>query len=87
MTEGLTLVIVQCVLEFPLACGITVGTPVRIRGVPVGSVLSVNPSLEKVEVLVEVRLHPFLLWPHLCLLHSTWICLLAAIGALFILFP
>ena len=47
---------VQCVLEFPLACGITVGTPVRIRGVPVGSVLSVNPSLEKVEVLVEVRI-------------------------------
>lgn len=46
---------VQCVLEFPLACGITVGTPVRIRGVPVGSVLTVNPSLEKVEVLVEVR--------------------------------
>jgi ABC-type transporter Mla subunit MlaD len=43
------------VLEFPLACGITVGTPVRIRGVPVGSVLTVNPSLEKVEVLVEVR--------------------------------
>ena len=49
---------VQCVLEFPLACGITVGTPVRIRGVPVGSVLSVNPSLEKVEVLVEVRTGP-----------------------------
>ena len=47
--------LLQCVLEFPLACGITVGTPVRIRGVPVGSVLSVNPSLEKVEVLVEVR--------------------------------
>jgi ABC-type transporter Mla subunit MlaD len=46
------------VLEFPLACGITVGTPVRIRGVPVGSVLSVNPSLEKVEVLVEVRYSP-----------------------------
>ena len=31
-----------------MACGITVGTPVRIRGVPVGSVLSVQPSLEKV---------------------------------------
>lgn len=44
----------QCVLEFPLACGIGVGTPVRIRGVPVGSVLNVNPSLEKVEVLVDV---------------------------------
>ena len=45
----------QCVLEFPLACGITVGTPVRIRGVPVGSVLAVHPSLERVEVLAEVR--------------------------------
>ncbi|CAK0785439.1 hypothetical protein CVIRNUC_008648 [Coccomyxa viridis] len=45
----------QCVLEFPLACGIGVGTPVRIRGVPVGSVLTVNPSLEKVEVLVEIK--------------------------------
>lgn len=31
-----------------MACGITVGTPVRIRGVPVGGVLSVQPSLEKV---------------------------------------
>lgn len=47
----------QCVLEFPLACGIGVGTPVRVRGVPVGSVLTVNPSLEKVEVLVEVSDH------------------------------
>ncbi|CAL8471566.1 g11108 [Coccomyxa elongata] len=45
----------QCVLEFPLACGITVGTPVRIRGVPIGSVLSLNASLEKVEVLTEVK--------------------------------
>ncbi len=48
----------QCVLEFPLACGIGAGTPVRIRGVPVGSVLTVNPSLEKVEVLIEVSHHP-----------------------------
>lgn len=38
----------QAILEFPVACGITVGTPVRIRGVPVGGVLSVQPSLEKV---------------------------------------
>ncbi|KAI3432325.1 hypothetical protein D9Q98_003884 [Chlorella vulgaris] len=45
----------QAILEFPLACGITVGTPVRIRGVPVGGVLSVQPSLEKVDVLVEMR--------------------------------
>lgn len=48
----------QCVLEFPLACGITVGTPVRIRGVPIGSVHSLNASLEKVEVLTEVSLAP-----------------------------
>eukprot|EP00775_Hariotina_reticulata_P007426 gene7426-7635_t len=42
-------------IEFPLACGITVGTPVRIRGVAVGSVLNVKPSLDKVDVLVEVN--------------------------------
>lgn len=29
--------------------------PAQIRGVPVGGVLSVSPSLEKVDVLVEVR--------------------------------
>lgn len=45
----------QATLEFPLACGITVGTPVRIRGVAVGSVLTVRPSLDKVDVLVEVN--------------------------------
>lgn len=31
------------------------GTPVRIRGVPVGGVLGVEPSLERVDVLIEVR--------------------------------
>jgi len=45
----------QAVLEFPVACGITIGTPVRVRGVRVGNVLSVRPSLECVDVLVEVR--------------------------------
>eukprot|EP00887_Chlorella_sp_A99_P006804 scaffold2.g6804.t1 len=45
----------QAILEFPVACGISVGTPVRIRGVPVGGVLSVQPSLEHVEVLVEIK--------------------------------
>lgn len=45
----------QAILEFPVACGITVGTPVRVRGVPVGGVLSVQPSLERVDVLVEIR--------------------------------
>lgn len=55
LTGALDTCAAQCVLEFPLACGITVGTPVRIRGVPVGSVLAVHPSLERVEVLAEVR--------------------------------
>ena len=45
----------QAVVEFPVACGITIGTPVRVRGVRVGNVLSVRPSLECVDVLVEVR--------------------------------
>jgi len=44
----------QAVIEFPQACGITVGTPVRVRGVRVGNVLSVKPSIAKVDVLVEV---------------------------------
>jgi len=44
----------QAIFEFPHACGIQVGTPVRIRGVGVGSVLSVRPSLEQVDVLVEI---------------------------------
>ena len=47
----------QAVMQFPYACGITVGTPVRIRGVPVGTVMNVRPSLEHVDVLVEVRDH------------------------------
>ncbi|GFR46251.1 hypothetical protein Agub_g7800 [Astrephomene gubernaculifera] len=41
-------------IELPLACGITIGTPLRIRGVQVGQVLAVKPSLERVDVLVEV---------------------------------
>ena len=45
----------QAIFEFPVACGISVGTPVRIRGVPVGGVLNVQPSLERVDVLVEIR--------------------------------
>jgi len=44
----------QAIIEFPRACGITVGTPVRIRGVRVGQAVAVRPSLEKVEVVVEV---------------------------------
>uniref|UniRef100_A0A061RFD7 Atp-binding cassette superfamily n=1 Tax=Tetraselmis sp. GSL018 TaxID=582737 RepID=A0A061RFD7_9CHLO len=45
----------QAVIEFPKAYGITVGTPVRVRGVPVGSVMNVRPSLESVDVLVEIQ--------------------------------
>jgi ABC-type transporter Mla subunit MlaD len=45
----------RCVLRFPLACGIGVGTPVRIRGVPVGSVVGVEASLDAVSVLAEIR--------------------------------
>ncbi len=41
-------------VELPQACGITIGTPVRIRGVQVGQVLHVKPSLERVDVFVEV---------------------------------
>ncbi|CAM6011871.1 unnamed protein product [Sphagnum balticum] len=44
----------EAVLEFALAQGITVGTPVRIRGVDVGSVVGVRPSLERIDVVVEL---------------------------------
>lgn len=42
------------VLEFEQACGICTGTPVRIRGVGIGNVIRVNPSLRNVEAVVEV---------------------------------
>lgn len=42
------------VFEFPNACGMCTGTPVRIRGVNVGNVIRVNPSLKNVEAVVEV---------------------------------
>lgn len=44
----------QITVELPLACGVTIGTPLRIRGVQVGQVLNVKPSLERVDVLCEV---------------------------------
>ncbi|KAE9614896.1 hypothetical protein Lal_00036042 [Lupinus albus] len=43
------------VFEFAQACGICTGTPVRIRGVTVGSVIRVNPSLRNIEAVVEVE--------------------------------
>ncbi|KAG5120822.1 hypothetical protein JHK84_039162 [Glycine max] len=42
------------VLEFAEACGISKGTPVRIRGATVGNVIGVNPSLKSIEAVVEV---------------------------------
>ncbi|KAK1325373.1 hypothetical protein QJS10_CPA01g01446 [Acorus calamus] len=44
----------QTVFEFSQACGICMGTPVRIRGVTVGSVVRVNPSLKSIDAVVEV---------------------------------
>ncbi|KAI7742534.1 hypothetical protein M8C21_017610 [Ambrosia artemisiifolia] len=43
------------VFEFSQACGIQTGTQVRIRGVNVGSVVRVNPSLKCIEAVVEVE--------------------------------
>jgi hypothetical protein len=42
------------VFEFAQASGICTGTPVRIRGVTVGNVIRVNPSLKNIEAVVEV---------------------------------
>ncbi|KAF7815530.1 protein TRIGALACTOSYLDIACYLGLYCEROL 2, chloroplastic-like isoform X1 [Senna tora] len=43
------------VFEFAQACGLSTGTPVRIRGVTVGNVIRVNPSLKSIEAVVEVE--------------------------------
>jgi hypothetical protein len=43
------------VVEFQQACGITVGTPVRIRGVDVGQAVKVKPSLAAIDVVVELQ--------------------------------
>ncbi|XP_019455903.1 PREDICTED: protein TRIGALACTOSYLDIACYLGLYCEROL 2, chloroplastic-like [Lupinus angustifolius] len=43
------------VFEFAQACGICNGTPVRVRGVTVGNVIRVNPSLRNIEAVVEVE--------------------------------
>ncbi|CAH9131436.1 unnamed protein product [Cuscuta epithymum] len=45
----------MAVFEFEHASGICTGTPVRIRGVNVGNVIRVNPSLRNIEAVVEVE--------------------------------
>ncbi|KAL4188857.1 hypothetical protein AMTRI_Chr08g162570 [Amborella trichopoda] len=45
----------QTIFEFSNACGICMGTPVRIRGVTVGTVVGVNPSLKSIDAVVEVE--------------------------------
>lgn len=42
------------VFEFAQASGICTGTPVRIRGVTVGEIIRVNPSLRSIEAVAEV---------------------------------
>ncbi|XP_078436439.1 trigalactosyldiacylglycerol2 [Wolffia australiana] len=45
----------RVVFEFAQACGISLGTPVRIRGVTVGTVVRVHSSLKSVDAVVEVE--------------------------------
>lgn len=45
----------EVVFEFSQACGICVGTPVRIRGVTVGNVVRVGSSLKCIEAVAEVE--------------------------------
>ncbi|KAI3860389.1 hypothetical protein MKX03_032134 [Papaver bracteatum] len=45
----------QAVLQFTKACGISTGTAVRIRGVTVGSVIRLNPSLKSKDAVIEVE--------------------------------
>lgn len=46
----------QAVFEFSQACGIGMGTPVRIRGVTVGSVVHLVPTLKCIDAVVEVSI-------------------------------
>ncbi|KAI5075009.1 hypothetical protein GOP47_0010970 [Adiantum capillus-veneris] len=44
----------QAVIQFSKANGICVGTPVRIRGVDVGNVVSVKSSLDSIDVVIQI---------------------------------
>lgn len=45
----------QAVVQFSKANGICVGTPVRIRGVDVGNVISFRSTLDSIDVVVQVQ--------------------------------
>ncbi|KAG8067577.1 hypothetical protein GUJ93_ZPchr0005g14784 [Zizania palustris] len=45
----------QAIFEFTQACGICVGTPVRIRGVTVGTIVRVDSSLKSIDAYAEVE--------------------------------
>ncbi|AEE76364.1 Protein TRIGALACTOSYLDIACYLGLYCEROL 2 [Arabidopsis thaliana] len=45
----------QTVFELSHASGICTGTPVRIRGVTVGTIIRVNPSLKNIEAVAEIE--------------------------------
>ena len=45
----------QFTAGFPQACGMHIGTPVRVRGVPVGQVVGVAPRMDSVQVTIEIR--------------------------------
>ncbi|KAH1062399.1 hypothetical protein GLYMA_02G275800v4 [Glycine max] len=51
---GVGLFLVSVVFEYTEACGISKGTPVRIRGATAGNVIGVNPFLKSIEAVVEV---------------------------------
>lgn len=53
-TEPTERVVVSIILQFPEACGITVGSSVRIRGIEAGQVSRVTPALDGVRVAVEI---------------------------------
>ena len=55
MNVGKRLAAWQFTAGFPQACGMHIGTPVRVRGVPVGQVVGVAPRMDSVQATIEVR--------------------------------